>query len=220
MYSTAATVSTALLSTSWSTVSSASALSSPPQADSVWFYEGKLRLRALRSGPSARIVDGGRVYGSGGVPALNVYQAITAGKSSATMATWYVDDIEAVVDQLTAAGVEFTRYDECEHDAEASPPEAAEATSPGSRTPTGTPSPSKPTTETHLTTHAAELAGAERGGKIRAGQAVGITDVQVGRIIREGTSVALRSPMPSRPHARLRTDAPNFSTKSSAPVVL
>lgn len=30
-----------------------------------------------------------------------------------------------------------------------------------------------------------ELAGTERGGKTRAGQALGITDVQVGRIIRE-----------------------------------
>ncbi|RAJ44736.1 putative enzyme related to lactoylglutathione lyase [Kitasatospora sp. SolWspMP-SS2h] len=82
------------------------------------FYEGRLGLRALRSGPSARIADGSRVYGSGGGPALNVYQSATAGKSSATMATWYVDDIDEVVDQLTAAGVEFTRYDEYEHDAQ------------------------------------------------------------------------------------------------------
>ncbi len=83
----------------------------------VAFYEGKLGLEALRSGPSAKIAGGSRVYGSGGGPALNVYQSVAAGKSSATMAVWYVDDIEQVVDQLTAAGVEFTRYDEFDHDA-------------------------------------------------------------------------------------------------------
>ena len=73
------------------------------------FYEGKLGLQPLRSGPSAKIADGSRVYGSGGGPALNIYQSDTAGKSPATMATWYVDDIEHVVDELTAAGVEFAR---------------------------------------------------------------------------------------------------------------
>jgi catechol 2,3-dioxygenase-like lactoylglutathione lyase family enzyme len=80
------------------------------------FYEGKLGLPSLRSGPSARIADGSRVYGSGGGPALSVYQSVTAGKSSATMAVWYVDDIDQIVDELTAAGVEFVRYDEFDHD--------------------------------------------------------------------------------------------------------
>jgi catechol 2,3-dioxygenase-like lactoylglutathione lyase family enzyme len=83
----------------------------------VEFYEGKLGLQTLQSGPSATIVDGSRVYGSGGGPALNVYQSVTAGKSSATMATWYVDDIDQVVDELTTAGVEFARYEGIEHDA-------------------------------------------------------------------------------------------------------
>ena len=82
----------------------------------VAFYEGKLGLRALRSGPSAKIADGSRVYESGGGPALAVYQSVTAGKSPATMAVWYVDDIEQIVDELTAAGVEFVRYDEFDHD--------------------------------------------------------------------------------------------------------
>jgi catechol 2,3-dioxygenase-like lactoylglutathione lyase family enzyme len=81
------------------------------------FYEGKLGLTALRSGPSARIPGGSRCYASGGGPALSVYQSVTAGKSAATMAVWYVDDIDQIVDELTAAGVEFTRYDEFEHDA-------------------------------------------------------------------------------------------------------
>ena len=83
----------------------------------VAFYEGKLGLPVLRSGPSARIEGGSRVYGSGGGPALNVYQSDTAGMSRATMATWYVDDIDQIVDELVSSGVEFTRYDQFEHDA-------------------------------------------------------------------------------------------------------
>ncbi|WP_307871765.1 VOC family protein [Micromonospora sp. U21] len=83
----------------------------------VAFYEGKLGLQVLRSGPSATIADGSRVYGSGGGPALNVYQSGTAGKSSATLATWYVDDIDQIVDELVSSGVEFTRYEQFEHDA-------------------------------------------------------------------------------------------------------
>jgi catechol 2,3-dioxygenase-like lactoylglutathione lyase family enzyme len=81
------------------------------------FYEGKLGLQVLRSGPSANIIDGSRVYGSGGMPALNVYQSVAAGKTSATLATWYVDDIDQIVDELVSSGVEFMRYDQFEHDA-------------------------------------------------------------------------------------------------------
>ncbi|MFI5908233.1 VOC family protein [Dactylosporangium sp. NPDC051541] len=77
----------------------------------VEFYEGKLGLPVLRSGPSARIADGGRVYGSGGGPALNVYQSATAGQTSSTLATWYVDDLDRVVDELAAAGVACVRYE-------------------------------------------------------------------------------------------------------------
>ena len=82
----------------------------------VAFYEGKLGLRPLESGPSAHIADGSRVYGSGGRPALNVYQSDTAGTTAATLATWYVDDLDQVVDELTSAGVELVRYDQFEHD--------------------------------------------------------------------------------------------------------
>jgi catechol 2,3-dioxygenase-like lactoylglutathione lyase family enzyme len=81
------------------------------------FYEGTLALQAVQSGPSAKIADGSRVYGSGGSPALNVYQSATAGQSSATLATWYVDGMDRVVDELTTAGVTFARYDGVEHDA-------------------------------------------------------------------------------------------------------
>ncbi|WP_103338575.1 VOC family protein [Amycolatopsis sp. CA-126428] len=83
----------------------------------VAFYEGKLGLRALQSGPSAHIAEGSRTYEAGGGPALNVYQSDTAGKSPATLATWYVDDIDKVVGELTSAGVEFARYEQLEHDA-------------------------------------------------------------------------------------------------------
>jgi catechol 2,3-dioxygenase-like lactoylglutathione lyase family enzyme len=83
----------------------------------VGFYEGKLGLQALHSGPSAHIPDGSRVYESGGGPALNVYQSVAAGKSSATLATWYVEDIERIADELSAVGVELARYDAVEHDA-------------------------------------------------------------------------------------------------------
>ena len=92
--------------------------------EAIAFYEGKLGLKSLESGPSARIEDGSRVYGSGGVPALNVYQSETAGKTAATVATWYVDDLDQVVDELTAAGVDLTRYDEFEHDAKGITPRA------------------------------------------------------------------------------------------------
>ncbi|HZB82130.1 MAG TPA: hypothetical protein VE288_04680, partial [Rubrobacteraceae bacterium] len=35
-----------------------------------------------------------------------------AGKSTATLAGWGVDDVEEVVDELTSRGVTFERYDE------------------------------------------------------------------------------------------------------------
>jgi len=93
-------------------------------AQAVAFYEGKLGLPVVERGPSAHIADGSRVYGSGGGPALSVYQAETAGRSQATLAVWYVDDIDQVVDELIGAGVEFTRYDAFEADAKGIAPRA------------------------------------------------------------------------------------------------
>jgi len=90
----------------------------------VAFYEGKLGLPVVRRGPSAHIADGSRIYGSGGGPALAVYQSETAGQSAATLATWCVDDIDGIVDELTRAGVEFTRYDAYEADAKGIGPRA------------------------------------------------------------------------------------------------
>jgi catechol 2,3-dioxygenase-like lactoylglutathione lyase family enzyme len=90
----------------------------------VAFYEGKLGLPRLRSVPSAAVAHGGRVYGSGGGPALNVFQSETAGRTPATLATWYVDDLDRIVDELTSSGVEFVRYDGLEHDAKGITPRA------------------------------------------------------------------------------------------------
>ncbi|NUP13209.1 MAG: VOC family protein [Polyangiaceae bacterium] len=84
--------------------------------EAVAFYEGKLGLKPLMSCPSADIPGGGRIYGAGAGTALNVFQSPLAGKSQATMATWYVDDIDQIVGELTAAGVEFARYDGYPHD--------------------------------------------------------------------------------------------------------
>ena len=35
-----------------------------------------------------------------------------AGRSTATLAGWYVDDVEKIVDELTSKGVALERYDE------------------------------------------------------------------------------------------------------------
>ncbi len=76
------------------------------------FYEGKLGLSAETSG-----ADGSRIYGSGGGAALHVYSSLTtAGKTPATLATWYVDDMDRVVDELESAGVPLARYDGLEAD--------------------------------------------------------------------------------------------------------
>ncbi|MEY9929073.1 catechol 2,3-dioxygenase-like lactoylglutathione lyase family enzyme [Catenulispora sp. GP43] len=88
------------------------------------FYEGKLGLPLIQSAPSAHIAEGSRIYGSAGGPALNVYQSSTAGTTAATLAVWYVDDLDAIVDELTASGVEFTRYEQFEHDARGITPRA------------------------------------------------------------------------------------------------
>jgi catechol 2,3-dioxygenase-like lactoylglutathione lyase family enzyme len=88
------------------------------------FYEGQLGLEVLESGPSAAIADGSRVYGSGGGPALNVYESATAGRTAATLATWYVDDLDRIVDELAASGVAMVRYDEFDHDARGITPRA------------------------------------------------------------------------------------------------
>ena len=71
------------------------------------FYEGQLGLSAVQAG-----ADGSRIYSSGGVTSLHVYPSPThAGRSTATLATWYVDDVEQVVEELSSRGVAFEHYE-------------------------------------------------------------------------------------------------------------
>ena len=71
------------------------------------FYEGKLGL-------SANIDSGDNVqYRCAEGSVMHVYLSPAhAGKSTATLASWGVDDIERVVDELAERGVVFEQYDE------------------------------------------------------------------------------------------------------------
>ena len=74
------------------------------------FYESKLGLKPS-SEPEQEEVP--VVYECGKGTAISVYLSPDhAGKSTATLASWAVDDLEKVVHELTAAGVVFERYDE------------------------------------------------------------------------------------------------------------
>jgi catechol 2,3-dioxygenase-like lactoylglutathione lyase family enzyme len=71
------------------------------------FYEGKLGLSVVRAQ-----ADGSRIYASGGGASLHVYPSpARAGESTATLATWYVDEVERVVDELSSNGVTFEHYE-------------------------------------------------------------------------------------------------------------
>jgi catechol 2,3-dioxygenase-like lactoylglutathione lyase family enzyme len=68
------------------------------------FYEETLGLQAKMEDP------GGIMYASGDTMVL-VYPSQYAGTSQATVATWMVADLDAVVDELTSKGVTFEQYD-------------------------------------------------------------------------------------------------------------
>ncbi len=71
------------------------------------FYERKLGLSAARTG-----ADGSTVYVCDGDESLEVYPSPDhAGSSTATLATWHVDDVERTVDELTSNGVTFEQYE-------------------------------------------------------------------------------------------------------------
>jgi catechol 2,3-dioxygenase-like lactoylglutathione lyase family enzyme len=72
------------------------------------FYEGKLGLSASGGSEGAQVVT----YGCGDGSELIVYASEHAGKATATVATWEVEDVERLVDELSSRGVEFERYDE------------------------------------------------------------------------------------------------------------
>jgi len=75
------------------------------------FYEGKLKLPV----ESDNTPEGPVTYACGEGSVISVYLSPEhAGKSTATMAAWAVEDVEALVDELSANGVSFERYDQPE----------------------------------------------------------------------------------------------------------
>jgi catechol 2,3-dioxygenase-like lactoylglutathione lyase family enzyme len=72
------------------------------------FYERKLGLL-----PGAERSDESRIYACGGDTSLHVYVSPTgASGATATLATWYVPDLDQVVDELASNGVIFDRHDD------------------------------------------------------------------------------------------------------------
>lgn len=72
------------------------------------FYEGKLGLQ-----PGPEQSDESRIYPCAAGTALHVYVSPTpAARGSGTAATWYVPDLDRLVDELGAAGVAFERYND------------------------------------------------------------------------------------------------------------
>ena len=71
------------------------------------FYRGKLGLSKYAG------TDDNRAYECAEGSVLHVYLSPDhAGTSTATLASWYVEDIESLVGELTRRGVVFERYDE------------------------------------------------------------------------------------------------------------
>jgi catechol 2,3-dioxygenase-like lactoylglutathione lyase family enzyme len=87
-------------------VSASVAVSDMARAEA--FYEGKLGLLGVDD-PA----DGSHRYTCGDGTSLHVYVSpANAGKATGTSATWYVPNLEHVVDELSANGVTFERYDD------------------------------------------------------------------------------------------------------------
>ena len=68
------------------------------------FYEGTLGFTPDMEDP------GGIMYASGQARFL-LYPSEFAGKGEATVATWLVEDLDAVVADLSAKGITFEQYD-------------------------------------------------------------------------------------------------------------
>jgi predicted enzyme related to lactoylglutathione lyase len=72
------------------------------------FYEGKLGLS-----PRGIQREGSRAYACGEGTMLFIYASPAhAGKPTATVARWDVDDLGHMVDELSSNGVAFERYNE------------------------------------------------------------------------------------------------------------
>jgi len=70
------------------------------------FYERALGLTA------GEIEEQGSRYPCGGGTGIFVYLSPdNAGKATATVAGWFVDDLEATIAELSSRGVEFEHYD-------------------------------------------------------------------------------------------------------------
>jgi catechol 2,3-dioxygenase-like lactoylglutathione lyase family enzyme len=75
--------------------------------EAVSFYGEKLVLNLFERGegePYARFAGAGETK-------LGVYESKTAGQSKHTLASFVVDDVRSVVDELKAKGVTFEEYD-------------------------------------------------------------------------------------------------------------
>lgn len=68
------------------------------------FYEETLGLKAEMEAP-----DG--VYYRSGDTRLFLYPSQFAGTAKSTVATWEVDNLDAVIDELSSRGVTFEQYD-------------------------------------------------------------------------------------------------------------
>jgi catechol 2,3-dioxygenase-like lactoylglutathione lyase family enzyme len=72
------------------------------------FYEGKLGLSGGRE-----TEDAGHTYPCGEGTELHIFTSPGgAGKSESTIAGFEVDDVEAIVDELSGNGVTFEQYDD------------------------------------------------------------------------------------------------------------
>lgn len=75
----------------------------------VEFYEGRLGLSEWTG------QENNRAYECAEGSVLHVYLSPGhAGRSTATLASWYVEDIEGIADELTSKGVVFEQYDEAQ----------------------------------------------------------------------------------------------------------
>jgi predicted enzyme related to lactoylglutathione lyase len=75
------------------------------------FYEGKV---GLSNGEERS--DGGTSYPCADGTTIHVYPSENAGKSSATLAAFQVDDIDSEVGELSGNGVSFESYDGFDQD--------------------------------------------------------------------------------------------------------
>jgi predicted enzyme related to lactoylglutathione lyase len=71
------------------------------------FYEGQLGLTLFERGDEEKYA---RFRGAGETK-LGIYESRTAGQSRHTLASFVVEDVRAVVEQLRARGVTFEEYD-------------------------------------------------------------------------------------------------------------